>query len=160
VAAVDELAHRAENPDATRLAAWFHDAVYVPGAGDNEAQSAAFAADQLGALALAPALIREVERLIRLTGEHRAAAGDGNGQVLVDADLAILGAPPAAYVAYARAIRQEYAFVEPERYRRERIRILRRFLARPHIYYNPAWQQEREPQARQNLRAEIASLAT
>lgn len=158
VASVDELAAHAADPAATRLAAWFHDAVYEPGAQDNEARSAAYAARSLAALALAPALIVEVERLIHLTKDHRPEAGDGNGQVLADADLAILGASPAAYVAYARAIRREYAFVEPEAYRRGRLEVLRGFLARPHIYHTPVWQQAREPQARRNLQAEIARL--
>ena len=99
-----------------------------------------------------------MERLIHLTKAHRAQGDDGNGQVLVDADLEILGAPPGAYAAYARAIRQEYAFVGPEEYRRGRLRVLRRFLTRTHIYYTPVWQREREPQARRNLRAEIARL--
>ena len=155
---VGELASYAEDPAATRLAAWYHDAVYQPGAPDNEARSAAYAVRSLAALALPPALIREVERLIHLTRDHRPQAGDGNGQVLADADLAILGASPAAYAAYARAIRREYAFIEPEAYRRGRLKLLRGFLARPHIFHTPAWQQARERQARRNLQAEIARL--
>ena len=158
VTAVEQLARYAVEVDSVRLAAWHHDAVYEPGATDNEVRSAIFAARSLSHLPLAPARIREVERLIRLTATHRAAPGDDNGQVLSDADLAILGAPPPTYEAYARAIRREYAFVEADAYRRGRLRVLRHLLARSTIYYTPVWQQEREPRARQNLRREITRL--
>ena len=43
LAHLDMLADEADDIDAVRLAAWFHDAVYEPGA-DNEEASAALAA--------------------------------------------------------------------------------------------------------------------
>jgi predicted metal-dependent HD superfamily phosphohydrolase len=142
------------------LAAWYHDAVYDPRAADNEAQSAALAQRQLSAAGLAPPLVDEVARLILLTQTHKIEV-DGlsprqqeNGRILLDADLAILGADPDRYRQYAQAIRQEYAFVPEDQYRQGRTAVLRRLLARQPLYYTP-FMQAYSRQARHNLTAEL-----
>lgn len=159
VAAVDKLALYAQAPDAVRLAGWFHDAIYNPGAPDNEARSASFAQQTLASLGIGVVIRREVAKLIQLTSTHEAQADDGNGKVLVDADLAILSAPRATYAAYADAIRREYAFVGDEQYHRGRMDILQRLLERPQIYYTPPQRSLREARARHNLRWEITRLS-
>ncbi len=58
-----------------------------------------------------------------------------NALVLIDADLAILGASPANYQDYARKIRQEYAWVAVEDYRHGRTKILEKMLSRRRIYH-------------------------
>lgn len=155
---IDTLSPFATDPGAVRLAAWFHDVVYDPAATDNEEQSAAFAARVLPELGLEPERISEVQRLILLTKEHRVEAGDGNGAVLVDADLAILGEQRLVYQGYARAIRAEYGWVPDAEYRQGRLRVLRRFLERDHIYHTPPMRQQREARARRNLAQEIDLL--
>src|SRR4051812_1031854 len=101
---VGELAGAAADPDAVRLAAWYHDAVYDPESRDNEEVSATRA--RAGLRGLVPdERLDEVERLVRLTAGHDPAPDDANGGVLWDADLAVLAAPPEAYAAYASAIR-------------------------------------------------------
>ena len=86
---VDELAGAAADPDAVRLAAWYHDVVYDPERGDNEQVSAERA--RAGLRGLVPdERIDEVERLVLLTASHDAQPGDANGAVLCDADLAVL----------------------------------------------------------------------
>src|SRR5690606_30681130 len=67
---VDELAGHAADPDAVRLAAWFHDAVYAPERADNEERSARLAARMLADTDLAPARVEEVVRLVELTATH------------------------------------------------------------------------------------------
>ena len=156
--AVEWLAPYAEEVAPVKVAAWFHDAVYEPGADGNEARSAHYMREQLERLSIPPAVVEEVARLILLTEGHEAEAGDGNGRVLLDADLAILGAAPAVYERYARAIRREFAHVPEEAYRRGRADVLRRFLQRETLYHTPPMQQEREAMARRNLRAELAAL--
>ena len=152
------LAAYSTAPRAVQLAGWFHDAVYNPRRQDNEEESAAYAGRQLAASAVPAATIAEVQRLIRLSKNHQPAAGDGNGQVLADADLAILGAPPAVYDRYARAIRQEYGWLEDDPYRRGRAQVLRHFLQREHIYHTPPMRKQWEAAARRNLADELGHL--
>lgn len=155
---VDGLAPYAEEVPPVKVAAWFHDAVYEPGAADNEARSAHYLRQQLQPLSIPAAVLEEASRLILLTKEHEAETGDGNGRVLLDADLAILGTAPGVYDRYARAIRHEFAHVPEEAYRRGRAGILRRFLQRESLYHTPPMRQEREAAARRNIRRELAAL--
>ncbi|MGZ7283798.1 HD domain-containing protein, partial [Streptococcus pyogenes] len=55
-------------------------------------------------------------------------------QVLLDADLAILGASEERYKRYAADIRKEYAWVPEADYRKGRAAVLERFLAAPRLY--------------------------
>jgi len=154
---IDRLVALTEQPTAVRLAAWFHDAIYDPRAADNEERSATLARQCLPALGVAPSVVEQVERLILLTKTHIVDAHDSDGQVLLDADLAILGATPAAYDRYAAAIRQEYAWVSAEAYRAGRAAVLRRFLERPRIYQTAVMLAECEAAARENLEREVFS---
>jgi predicted metal-dependent HD superfamily phosphohydrolase len=159
-AMLDSLARLADQgkPDpALLLAVWFHDAVYDSRAQNNEEQSAALAATMLGAMGLPESVITEVGRLILLTKSHQAEPADGKGQLLLDADLAVLGAEPAQYDAYAAAIRREYAWVPEADYRTGRCRVLEAFLQRPRIFATRAFA-ALEPAARANLRREIVAL--
>jgi predicted metal-dependent HD superfamily phosphohydrolase len=76
--------------------------------------------------------------------------------VLLEADLAILGANERAYWTYADQIRQEYAWVPEPDYRMGRRQVLDRFLTRPRIFHRLAHLEE---PARTNIAAEIARLA-
>src|SRR4051794_38422637 len=73
---VDELAGEADDIEAVRLAAWFHDAVYAPLSGDNEERSAALAERVLTEAGAPAATVAEVARLVRLTASHEVAPGD------------------------------------------------------------------------------------
>ena len=89
--------------------------------------------------------------------EGQPAAGRDTG-VLLDADLAILGAAPQRYARYAADIRREYAWVRDAEYRAGRAAVLEQFLARPRIYHAQMMYDEGEQRARENLRAELAAL--
>jgi len=104
--AVRAMADR-EVPAAVLLAAYWHDAVYDPAAGDNEEHSAALADRTLTRLGRPAAEVGEVVRLVLLTRTHDPDEGDVAGALLCDADLAILAAPPDRYRSYARDVRQE-----------------------------------------------------
>jgi predicted metal-dependent HD superfamily phosphohydrolase len=145
-------------PVAVTLAAWFHDAVYDPRAPDNEEKSAALAEETLAALRAPLEVREEVGRLIFLTKSHLPALDDRNGQILVDADLSILGAQEAEYDRYARAIRQEFAWVSEERYRIGRRRVLEKFLERSRIFSTEMAHSQWESAARSNLTRELSFL--
>ncbi|RFU39625.1 metal-dependent phosphohydrolase [Actinomadura logoneensis] len=155
---VDELAAHADDPDAVRIAAWFHDAVYDPQRADNEARSARLAARMLADTDLAPGRLAEVVRLVELTESHAPDDADRDGQVLCDADLAVLGADPDRYAAYAAAVREEYAFVPEEVFRAGRAAILRALLDRPRVFHTPEASARFEAAARRNAGTELLLL--
>ncbi|WP_327679832.1 HD domain-containing protein [Kitasatospora sp. NBC_00458] len=159
LAHVDALAGHADDPDAVRLAAWFHDAVYRPDRSENEERSAVLAVRALAGAGLPAARVDEVARLVRLTVTHHPGPGDRDGEVLCDADLAVLGGTPEAYAAYAAAVREEYAFVPEPDFRAGRAAVLRRLLALPALYRTPTARERFDAPARANLTAELAQLA-
>ena len=156
---VERLSAHVENPNVLHLAIWFHDAVYDSRASDNERRSAELAVDLLGPLGVPSSSIERIAQLIWAT-----AHTDGtlpamkDAQVLLDADLAILGASEERYARYARDIRAEYAWVPEADYCAGRIAVLERFLARPRIYHTQPMFEEGDTRARTNMRAEIATL--
>lgn len=136
------------------LAAWFHDAVYVIGAPDNEERSALLAEEMLAGNAAAA----ETARLVRVTTDHDVAENDPNAAALVDADLAILAAPPQRYREYAAAVRAEYAQVPDELFRPGRAKVLADLLAHGFLFHTTAGRQRWEATARANLAAELDDL--
>ncbi|MFF4352184.1 hypothetical protein [Streptomyces sp. NPDC001530] len=155
---IDVLEKYADDPDVVRLAAWFHDAVYLPDRSENEERSAHLAERALPEARVSEAKTEEVARLVRLTVTHDPADDDRNGQVLCDADLAILAASPSAYAAYTAAVRQEYAFVPNDAFREGRAAILRQLLALPRLFHTPHGATEWEATARYNIGAELDLL--
>ena len=153
-------AHRAlaADPAAVGVALWFHDAIYDPRATDNEARSAALAGVVLRSARVAEPTVAKIERLILATRAHEPDA-DPDTALLLDLDLAILGAPPATYQAYAAAIRREYSWGPGADYRRKRAAVLTRFLQRPRLYLTAPFFARHEAAARANLAAEIAALS-
>lgn len=155
---IDWIGDEAEHPALVRLAAWFHDAVYDPRANDNEERSALLSETVCMGWGLTAEDIALVGRLIRATKTHEAKDEDCDAAVLLDADLAILGAEEVAYDRYTIAIRQEYAWVPEDDYRRGRTQVLQRFLKRERLFRLGRMRDRYETQARRNLFREIASL--
>ena len=149
-------AHRAlaERADELVLALWFHDAIYDPRAKDNEARSADWAAQALGEAGAEPAAIARIHALI-LDTAHAAEPAPGDPSLLVDIDLAILGAAPERFAEYERQVRAEYAWVPGFLYRYKRRQLLREFARRVPLYRTPALRERLEAQARINLAGAI-----
>ncbi|MGW6457985.1 HD domain-containing protein [Streptomyces sp. NPDC055078] len=155
---IDTLAEYAAGPDLVRLAAWFHDAVYLPDRSGNEERSARLALKALPEAGLTAGATAEVARLVRLTVTHAPADGDSNGAVLCDADLAILASGPEAYAAYAAAVREEYGFVPDDAFRAGRATVLRQLIGLPRLFHTPYGVRTWEERARRNLAAELGLL--
>ena len=152
---IEMAAHLLEHPDTVRYAWELHDVVYAPGRPDNEANSAKVAieiAEPLGIKEVA----ESAASLILVTAEHNPQGIDQ--QVMVDADLSILGAPWEQFAAYEANIRKEYEHVEPERFRTGRLGALRRFAKRNSIYSTPLFRGLYETHARENLARSINAL--
>jgi predicted metal-dependent HD superfamily phosphohydrolase len=100
---------------------------------------------------------REVDDLILFT-RHDLDPDTRDGKLMVDIDLASLGLPPEMFDANGRAIREEYAHVPEDDFRRGRASLLGRFLNRPRIYLTDEFFNRYETQARQNLRRSLNSI--
>ncbi len=155
---VELLADHAEDADAVRLAAWYHDSVYN-GRPDDEELSAQRAEQDLSRLDVPASLVDEVARLVRMTVSHDPAAGDRNAEVLSDADLAALALPCESYRQNTAAIRTEYSHIPDGVFRKGRIQVLVGLLEGPGVFRTPTGRQQWEAAARRNLRAELAALA-
>lgn len=158
---VDELASFAPGGldlDAVLLAAWFHDAVYRPDRSENEERSAALAERALPEAGVGDARTAEAARLVRLTVTHDPEPGDLNGEVLCDADLAVLAGSPEEYARYAAEIRREYGFVPDDTFREGRAAVLRQLLAPDHLFRTAYAREQWERVARRNLDTELELL--
>ena len=103
-------------------------------------------------------VVERVEALIMATC-HDALPSTPDAQLLVDIDLAILGAEPPRFAEYERQIRDEYGFVPEPMFREKRAEILRAFLERPVLFSTPRYAGRFDAPARANLARAIASLA-
>lgn len=149
----------AADPAALELALWFHDAVYQPGARDNEERSAELAGAWGRKLGFPPAVIEEARRLVLATRHapgRLSAAGDE--ALIRDIDLAVLGSGACRYRVYERRIGREYAHLPPERFRAGRAALLRGFLDGARIYSSDFYWKRRERRARRNLARACARL--
>jgi predicted metal-dependent HD superfamily phosphohydrolase len=146
-------------PASSRAAAWFHDVVYDTHRDDNEEASARLAATELGNVGAASQTIRAIELLILATKTHRLAGVVPGAGELLDADLAILGAPADRYDLYADAIRQEYGHLDDESFRSGRAAVLATLLERPQLFFTEPGRRRFEAGARANLERELAALA-
>jgi predicted metal-dependent HD superfamily phosphohydrolase len=165
-ACLDELESArslAIHPTALEMAVWFHDAVYLPRAPDNEEFSARMARSAAESMNLPAETVREVEELILdtryLTDDDTPNELCPQDSALIrDVDLSILGTTLEEFDSYEEAIGLEYGSVpDRERWNR-RIHILEGFLSLPRIYTVPYFQKKYEHRARRNLARSIRRL--
>lgn len=154
----DELDLDADERAVVLLAACAHDVVYDANPGEDERASAEWARAALVAAGVAGDAVRRVEHLVLLTLTHCGGADDPVAAVLLDADLAILGADPAAYAGYVAAVREEYVSVPDDLWRDGRGRVLRDLLAREPLFCTEPGQRRWEARARRNGQAELDGL--
>jgi predicted metal-dependent HD superfamily phosphohydrolase len=152
--AVRELA---EHPGEVALALWFHDVFYEPRRDDNELRSADWARASLADAGAAIEVADRVHALIMQT-RHKCAPQGADAQLLVDIDLAILGASPQRFDESDMQVRAEYAHVPQAGYCQGRRAILQGFLARPRLYSTDYFHSRLEQRARENLRRALARL--
>jgi predicted metal-dependent HD superfamily phosphohydrolase len=155
---IDELA---DNHDTflVRLAAWFHDAVYAipPGQVTNEEASARLSRRELSRAGLEQEDLNQVARLVRLTATHVPGARDPEGELICDADLAILAATPPEYARYVQQVREEHSSVEDKAFLAGRLAVLTELVQRP--LFRTGKGQRLVAAAQANVEAEIAEIS-
>jgi predicted metal-dependent HD superfamily phosphohydrolase len=145
----------AARPAEIETALWFHDAIYDVVRNDNERRSADWARQVALENGVPADVADRIDALVMAT-RHATMPAAADEQLLVDIDLAILGADTARFAEYERQIRDEYAHVAEPEFQARRRAILAGFLARDRIYATPRLRAELEPRARANLSLAIA----
>ncbi|MBK5333788.1 MAG: hypothetical protein JJD93_17560, partial [Ilumatobacteraceae bacterium] len=141
--------------------------IYDPTVGTNEALSAVLAANDLAEIGWTSLRCDSVAAMIIATAGHLAdpaEPGDDVGEasetaMLLDADLAILGADPGAYQAYVNGVRAEYAHIDDDQWRTGRSLVLQHFLDKPRLFVTGYMYAAAEHRARANIEAELAALS-
>lgn len=145
---------RTNHPEASNplveYALWFHDAIYNTFSKKNEERSADAAVEVLARSGRPQADCDLVRALIMATC-HDMRPTEPPLQLLVDIDLAILGADADRYAEFELQIRAEYWWVPTAMYRKQRAAILQSFVMRPSIYATHEFRERLERQARNNI---------
>lgn len=155
---IDNLSTKYKLDASLQFAAWFHDIVYDTQAHDNEEKSAEYARNLLLLLNIPSSTIDNTCRLILTTKHHKASSDDLESQILLDADLAILGCNPERYCEYMLGIRYEYSWAPEKDYNSKRSEVLQKFLQRARIFSTLELYQQFELRARNNITDEIIAL--
>jgi len=153
----DEVESLVRESGEVQVALWFHDAVYDTHRSDNEAASAEWASAVMRAAGGTEEIVGRIARLILAT-RHDVVPNDPDQALLVDIDLAILGAPADRFDEYEAQIRREYGWVPDAEFRAGRSAVLQRFLTRPFIYGSAPFRARCERAARDNRARASAGL--
>ena len=141
----------------TVFAIAYHDIIYKVLRSNNEEKSADLATDRLRAIQLPPSKIDLCRRMILATKKHDDNP-DKEINLFTDADLAILGTNPEAYLRYTNQIRSEYSIYPDVVYKPGRKKVVQHFLEMPRIFKTDEFACRYEKQARTNLGNELLSL--
>ncbi|PKS07198.1 hypothetical protein jhhlp_005799 [Lomentospora prolificans] len=154
-----------EDPEAVEAAIWFHDAIYDAKATDNEARSAQLALERLNGSEslIEPGRIQRICTMIEATATHKVPEFPeerfvSDAEMFLDMDLSILGAEKGIFANYEAAVRQEYAWVSDDEWRKGRAAVLTSFLERPYIFYSRVFRDELEQRARENISSSLEKL--
>ena len=133
----------------------YHDAIYNPKYDDNEFQSALLYELHCDEMGDTPD--EKVIKMILDTKEHISTIKES--ELLIDADLWILGSNIWTYAAYTKAIKKEYEpfFTEKEMIA-GRTAFIENMLDRENIFYTPEFQRCYTHNAKTNLETELLGL--
>jgi len=147
-----------KNPDATEFALWLHDVIYTPGSRTNEEESAWFAKIMAYELGLPTAFGKRVGDLVEAT-KHEHTPTDPDTMLVVDCDLASLGASPAVFNDLDAKICHEYESVyTQDALRAQRKEFMSRFLDR-RIFNTEHFHKNYETLAKKNIARLVRQLS-
>jgi predicted metal-dependent HD superfamily phosphohydrolase len=144
--------------DVAELALWFHDAVYVAGAPDNEESSSQVLLSECGRLQIDRKTAEAAAALVRATA-HGASQNElgRDGGLVLDVDLSILGSDPVRFMEYEYSVEEEFEKTPKLKFLIGRGRFLTSLLARPSIFRTTFFRERYEAVARAQLSALLKS---
>jgi predicted metal-dependent HD superfamily phosphohydrolase len=147
-----------DDPGAVEIAIWFHDAIYEPGAKDNEQRSAELFQKYAQASGCSDvAFQRRIHDLIMITTHHEQP-GWKDEQFIVDIDLSSFGLPWDEFEQDGRRIRAECAEMSDDAYYPGHVKFLQMLQERPTFFFTDFFQKRYEQTARENIERLITSL--
>ncbi len=155
---LEKYSSLAVHPEEIEMAILLHDIKYDIHRKDNEKLSAYIAKFILAGYGIDKNIIERVYNLIMAT-THDSVIEEPDAQLMADIDLARLGSDADVFDMHSDNIRKEYSEVEDEIYYPARLKILKRFIDREHIYYRQEFRDEFEEKARTNLKRAIQELS-
>ena len=146
----EKIKNLLDNPDALALAIWFHDAIYEPGACDNERRSADwFMAETDG---LFDEDLRElVCTHIMATLHCGSETGVHDSQFMVDIDLSSFGMPWPVFLRDSDNVRRERPELSDQEFYPNQCNFQKVLLERSRFFQTDYFFEHYENQARQNL---------
>lgn len=139
----------------------YHDVVYDVEQhivmNDNEERSADFCERHLASFQYAPEKIAKCRQQILATKKHSLST-DNDTNLLIDADLSILGQDWEVYDLYRNKIRQEFDVYPDSIFNAGRRKVLLYFLQMEPLFKTPHFRQLYEEKAKENLRREVELL--
>lgn len=153
---LDAAKSHVEEFDATELAIWFHDIIYVYGEKDNEARSAE-AFRELAEPLMPTQLVERVCEFIIAT-QHLGGAVDTGVAYLSDIDLSAFGLPWEGYLADSDALRKEAPKVSDEVYYQGKLRFLEELQRWPSVFQSEYFRERLEHKAQANITRYTADL--
>ena len=143
--------------DCVEMALWFHDAIYQPGARDNEHASAELF-EQCATGRMSANFVAEVRRLIMAT-THREPSHECWAAWMTDIDLSSFGVDWPRFLRESRQVREEFGAQSDADYYARHIEFLSGFLTRERLYQTEHFFARYETAARANIHRLLAMLA-
>lgn len=99
--------------------------------------------------------------VLKLLGDDSVECVEGYDEefdLFQDLDLFILGSPANDYKKYTELLQKENSFMDLEKYKSMRLKVLQSFLRIPSIYCTKEFRDKFEDTARNNIKNEIEEL--
>lgn len=154
---IDAVKNQIENFDIISFSIFYHDMIYDSTSKVNEEKSAEFSKETLASLGLNHEDIQKVYLQILATKSHKKS-DDIETNILLDADLSILGKDDEVYLEYTKQIRKEYSIYPDFLYKPGRKKVLEHFLQLQSIFKTDYFKAKYEVQARKNIEVELRNL--
>ena len=138
-----------EQPDAVEMALWFHDAVYIPGAADNECRSATLFLELSEGMCRAS--FRDRVRDLIVVTDHAQSVNHGDEGFMVDIDLSSFGLPWNRFWRDSQAVRREFSHLSDVEFMRAHRSFLNALLDRDYFFCTAFFRERYEARARANI---------
>ncbi len=151
---VNEVRSEVDDIDSLLFSLYYHDIVYDVVKKDNEKKSAELLLKRLKEIGYPESQCEKCYQQILATKQHQVSE-DHDTNILMDADLAILGESWEDYLIYSQNVRREYNVYPDFIYNKGRAKVLESFLERDRIYKTDYFYENYEERARSNMRREL-----